>query len=619
MDILLTLILLLPLAGGVVNACFGKRLPRPVPVFIACGAVIGSLLAALGSFTLAAGDGYRLVLFTWLRSGNFQADVGLLFDPLAAIMTLMVTGVASLIHLYAAGYMEDDTDQVRFFALLNLFVFAMLTIVLADNLLLLFLGWEGVGFCSYGLIGFWYRKTENADAGRKAFIVTRIGDLFFAVALLWLFALFGTINLEGINAQVAGLDLTTITLLSLLLLIGACGKSAQLPLMSWLPDAMAGPTPVSALIHAATMVTAGVYLLCRMFPLVSLSPTAMAAIALVGIATALYAATCALAQNEIKRVLAYSTMSQVGYMFLAVGLGSVSAAMFHLISHAFFKALLFMAAGCVINLAGHENDIRRMGGLRQRSPLVFWLFIAGLLCLAGAPLTSGFFSKDLILATAYAQGDIFHQGLYGLGVATALLTSFYCFRLAYLVFGGDYRGDDLPHEPNSLMLWPLLPLALLGLGGGLLNLPHLLGGGSWLSGWLGREQDVLHLTLASEYLLIGTALAVFVLGWLLAALRYRRYIHRPASITGEFLLNGWRADELFDLLLVRPFKKIGRFCSQGVEIGLIEGVLGGTVRGCNDLGMRLRGLGAGKVYLYLQGLVWGFVVIVGWFLLRALI
>jgi len=619
MDILLTLILLLPLAGGVINACFGRRLPQPIPVFIACGAVLGSFLAALGSFTLASGDGYRLVLFTWLKSGNFQADVGLLFDPLAAIMTLMVTGVASLIHLYAAGYMEDDADQVRFFALLNLFVFAMLTIVLADNLLLLFLGWEGVGFCSYGLIGFWYRKTENADAGRKAFIVTRIGDLFFAVALLWLFALFGTISIEGINAQVAGLDMTTITLLSLLLLVGACGKSAQLPLMSWLPDAMAGPTPVSALIHAATMVTAGVYLLCRMFPLVSLSATAMAAIALVGIATALYAATCALAQNEIKRVLAYSTMSQVGYMFLAVGLGSVSAAMFHLLTHAFFKALLFMTAGCVINLAGHENDIRRMGGMRQRSPLVFWLFIAGILCLAGAPLTSGFFSKDLILATAFAQGDLFHQGLYGLGVFTALLTSFYCFRLAYLIFGGDYRGDELPHEPNGLMLWPLLPLALLGLGAGLLNLPHLFAGGSWLSAWLGREQDVLHLPLATEYLLTSTAVAVFVLGWLLAAFRYRHYVQRPASLVSDFLLKGWRADDLFDLLLVRPFKQIGRFCSQGVEIGVIEGVLNGAVRSCNGLGMRLRGLAVGKVNLYLYSLVWGFVLIVGWFLLRALI
>ncbi len=619
MDILLILILLLPLAGGVINACFGSRMPQPVPVFIACGAVIGSFLACLGSLTLAAGDGYRLVLFTWLKSGNFQADIGLLYDPLAAIMTLMVTGVASLIHLYAAGYMEDEPDQVRFFALLNLFVFAMLTIVLADNLLLLFLGWEGVGFCSYGLIGFWYRKTENADAGRKAFIVTRIGDLFFAVALLWLFALFGTISIEGINAQVSGLEVTTVTMISLLLLFGACGKSAQVPLMSWLADAMAGPTPVSALIHAATMVTAGVYLLCRMFPLVSLSSTAMAAIALVGIVTALYAATCALAQNEIKRVLAYSTMSQVGYMFLAVGLGSVSAAMFHLLTHAFFKALLFMTAGCLINLAGHENDIRRMGGMRQRSPLVFWLFLAGLLCLAGAPLTSGFFSKDLILATAFAHGDPFHLGLYGLGVMVAGLTSFYCFRLAYLVFAGDFRGDELPHEPSALMLWPLYPLAILGLTAGLLNLPHLFSGGSWLSGWLGRTQDVLHLSISIEYLLIGTAIAVFVLGWLLAALRYRKYSERQPSLVSEFLLNGWRVDDLFDLLLVRPFKKIGRFCSQGVEAGLIEGVLNGAARGCTDLGMRLRGLADGKVSAYLQGLVWGFVLIVGWFLLRALV
>ncbi len=619
MDILLTLILLLPLAGGVINACFGNRMPRPAPVFIASGAVIGSFLACLGSFTVAAGEGYRLVLFTWLKSGDFQADIGLLYDPLAAIMALMVTGVASLIHLYAAGYMEDDPDQVRFFALLNLFVFAMLTIVLADNLLLLFLGWEGVGFCSYGLIGFWYRKTENADAGRKAFIVTRTGDLFFTVALLWLFAIFGTVSIEGINAGVADLDLTTATVISLLLLFGACGKSAQVPLMSWLPDAMAGPTPVSALIHAATMVTAGVYLLCRLFPLVSLSPLALAVIALIGIATAFYAATCALAQNEIKRVLAYSTMSQVGYMFLAVGLGSVSAAMFHLLTHAFFKALLFMTAGCLINLAGHENDIRRMGGMRQRSPLVFWLFIAGLLCLAGAPLTSGFFSKDLILATAFAHGDPFHLGLYGLGVATAALTSLYCFRLAYLVFAGDFRGEELPHEPNSLMLWPLYPLAIIGLGAGLLNLPHLFAGGSWLSGWLDRSQDVLHLSLNTEYLLIAAAVAVFVLGWLVAGLRYRKYTEHQPSLVSRFLLSGWRVDNVFDVLLVQPFRNIGRFCSQGVEIGLIEGILNGAARGCTDLGSRLRGFADGKVSAYLQGLVWGFVLIIGWFLLRALI
>lgn len=616
MALLLILILILPLLGGVINACWGSRLPRPLPVLIASGAVIGSFLACLGVLP-EAGEGLRTTLFTWLSSGNFRAEVGLLLDPLAAGMALMVTGVASLIHLYAAGYMDEDSDQARFFSLLNLFVFAMLTIVLADNLLLMFLGWEGVGFCSYGLIGFWYRKTENATAGRKAFIVTRIGDLFFTVGLLWLFALLGTIGIEEINSRVLELDPTTVTILSLLLLGGACGKSAQLPLMTWLPDAMAGPTPVSALIHAATMVTAGVYLLCRMFPLVSLSPLAMGVIATVGVLTAFYAASCALAQREIKRVLAYSTMSQVGYMFLAVGVGSVSGAMFHLLTHAFFKALLFMGAGCLINLAGHENDIYQMGGMRQRSKPVFWLFIAGLFCLAGAPLTGGFFSKDLILATAFAKGDLFHLGIYGLGVLTAAITSFYSFRLAYLVFAGEFRGEELPHELPKLMLWTLPPLAVLGLAGGLLNLPHLFGGHSWLTAWLGREGEMLQLSLQNEYLLIGTAVAVFLLGWLLAHLRYRKFSSRAPGMVTAFLSAGWYFDAFYDRLLLRPFRTFCRFCWQGVEMGLINGLLDGLAFGCLRWGQGLRLLADGKISRYLQGLAWGFLLIVGWFLLRA--
>lgn len=616
MALLLTLTLLLPLVGGVVNSCFGNRLPRPVPIIIASGAVIGSFLACLGALP-AAEEGLRVTLFTWLQSGDFQANVGLLFDPLAAIMTLMVTGVASLIHLYAAGYMEEDPDQTRFFALLNLFVFAMLTIVLADNLLLMFLGWEGVGFCSYGLIGFWYKKRENANAGRKAFIVTRIGDLFFTIGVLWLFKEFGTIGIEAINGRVGELDLTTVTAISLLLLGGACGKSAQVPLMTWLPDAMAGPTPVSALIHAATMVTAGVYLLCRMFPLVSLSPLALGAIAVVGAGTALYAATCAISQREIKRVLAYSTMSQVGYMFMAVGVGSVSAAMFHLLTHAFFKALLFMGAGCLINLAGHENDIYLMGGLRKYSKPVFWLFMAGLLCLAGAPLTGGFFSKDLILASAFAQGDLFHLAIYGVGIITAAMTAFYSFRLAYLVFAGDFRGDELPHELPGLMIWPLLPLAVLGLFGGLLNLPHLFGGHSWLSEWLGRDHDALHLDLSQEYLLIGIAVSVFVLGWFLAYLRYRKFIERSPAAISVFLLNGWRFDALFDKILLRPFNLLCRFTWQGLEIGLVEGMVGGVARTFNSWGVLLRQLATGRISNYLQGFVWGLLLIIGWFLLRA--
>ena len=617
MAVLLTLTLLLPLAGGIINACFGNRLPRPVPVIIACGSVIASFLACLGALPGAGGEGLRVTLFSWMSSGTFQADIGLLFDPLAAIMTLMVTGVASLIHLYAAGYMEEDPDQTRFFALLNLFVFAMLTIVLADNLLLMFLGWEGVGFCSYGLIGFWYRQRENAEAGRKAFIVTRIGDLFFTVGLLWLFKLFGTIGIEAINGRATELDPLTVTLVALLLLGGACGKSAQLPLMTWLPDAMAGPTPVSALIHAATMVTAGVYLLCRMFPLVSLSPLALGAIALIGVLTALYAATCALGQREIKRVLAYSTMSQVGYMFLAVGVGSVSAAMFHLLTHAFFKALLFMAAGCVINLAGHENDIYLMGGMRRRSQTVFWLFLAGLVCLAGAPLTGGFFSKDMILAAAYAKGSPFYLTIYGLGVATAALTSFYSFKLGYLVFAGDYRGEELPHELPGLMTWPLVPLAVLGLFGGLLNLPHLFGGHSWLSAWLVRQGDVLDLPVAVEYRLTGLAIAVFVLGWLLAHLRYYRFKARESGALSEFLLAGWRFDGLYRRLLIRPFNDFGRFCWQGLEEGLVNGLLDGIAATFVSWGQSLRLLANGRISSYLQGFIWGLLIIVGWFLLRA--
>lgn len=615
MELLLALIPILPLLGGVFNACWGSRLPRPLQAIVASGAVIASFLAALGCWS-GVEAGVRTTLFTWLSSGSFSAEVGLLLDPLAAVMTLMVTGVASLIHLYAAGYMEEEADQARFFSQLNLFVFAMLTIILADNLLLMFLGWEGVGFCSYGLIGFWYRKTENAIAGRKAFIVTRIGDLFFTIGLLWLFALFGTIGIDAINARAAELDPATLTIISLLLLGGACGKSAQLPLMTWLPDAMAGPTPVSALIHAATMVTAGVYLLCRMFPLVSLSPVALGVVACVGALGAFYAASCALAQREIKRVLAYSTMSQVGYMFLAVGLGSVSAAMFHLITHAFFKALLFMGAGCLINLAGHENDIFQMGGMRQRSKPVFCLFIAGLFCLAGAPLTGGFFSKDLILASAFAKGDPFHLALYALGVLTAGITSLYSFRLAYLVFAGDFRGEELPHELPKLMIWTLPLLALFGLTGGLLNLPHLFGGHSWLSVWLGRESDILQLSLASEYLLLGIAATVFLLGWLLAHLRYRKFVEREPTWLSRFLLEGWRFDAFYDRLLIRPFRGLCRFCWQGGDLGLIDGLVEGFARTCFSLGHTIRFLADGKISRYLQGFAWGVLLIVGWFLLQ---
>ncbi len=613
---LLLLLIILPLTGGVLNACFGCRLPRQMRALLAISSVLASFVLTLICWPLAADGGTQVTLFTWLKSSGLQADIGLFFDPLAASMTLMVTGVASLIHIYAAGYMEYEEDQARFFALLNLFVFAMLCILLADNLLLLFLGWEGVGFCSYGLIGFWYQKKENALAGRKAFIVTRIGDLFFTIALLWLFALLGTVNIAEINLRATELDPLLITPLVLLLLGGACGKSAQLPLMTWLPDAMAGPTPVSALIHAATMVTAGVYLLCRLFPLVSLSSVGMATIACIGAATALYAASCALEQREIKRVLAYSTMSQIGYMFMAVGVGSVAAAINHLLVHAFFKALLFMGAGALIHLAGGENDIFKMGGLKQKNPFLFWLFLIGILCLAGAPLTGGFFSKDAILLTAFSRGDGLSAILWGVGVFTAGLTSFYSFRLLYLVFFGDYRGDKSAHHLSPLLIWTLPLLALLGLFGGLINLPHFYGGSEMLSHWLGVA-PALELPLPTEIGLLALMTLFFVAGWLPAHLFYRKYQPEAETPWRRFLLQGWRFDALYERVILQPYRFVANFCWIGGDKALIDGVIEGIGRTLLHWGGYFRQLATGQVSFYLQGFAWGLLLMLGWLLLKA--
>ncbi len=613
---LLFLIPLLPLVCGVANALFGMRLPGRLTGALAVVGVAASTLLTLGLWPLSAGEGTSAVLYTWLASGDLSVPVAIRFDALSAPMTLMVTAVSTLIHLYAVGYMKHEQDRARFFALLNLFVFAMLTIVLADNLLLLFLGWEGVGFCSYALIGFWYRKKENADAGRKAFLVTRVGDVFLGIALLWLFALTGTLSITAINAQAPTLAAGTVTLLALLLLGGACGKSAQLPLMTWLPDAMAGPTPVSALIHAATMVTAGVYLLCRLFPLVSLSPVAMAAIASVGALTALYAASCALAQREIKRVLAYSTMSQVGYMFLAVGAGTVAGAMFHLFTHAFFKALLFMGAGCVIHLAGGENDIFRMGGLARRNRTVFWLFLAGSLCLAGAPLTGGFFSKDAILLAAFAAGSPLYRALWGVGILTALLTSFYTFRLLYLVFAGENRGEADGHHLPGSMVWTLVPLALAGVAGGLLNLPPLFGGEEALHHRLGPlAGSTIQVSHALEWTLAGLALLLFLAGWFIARARYRRFPGEPAGSLPSFLRQGWQADRVVETLILVPFRGLARFFWRGSDLALIDGLLEGSARACRQGGEYLRRLATGKVSSYLAAFAWGLLVILGYFLL----
>ena len=473
-------IIFLPFLGAFILAAAGRNLSRKTVETIACASVLGSFLMATFAFFSPGPKTQMVPLFSWIHAGSFSAPMSVHWDPLAAIMALMVTFVSSVIHLYSVGFMRDDEDYVRFFCYLNLFVFAMLVVTLADNMLFFYLGWEGVGFCSYALIGFWYADVVKAAAGRKAFILTRIGDVAFGIAIAFFLFLFDDLSLSSINARAGMLSPAQASILGFLLLWAAVGKSAQLPLAVWLPDAMAGPTPVSALIHAATMVTAGVYLLMTFFPILSLSPDVLLVTAVVGAVTALFAACAALAQRDIKRVLAYSTISQVSYMFLGVGAGDVTGSMFHLLSHAFFKALLFLAAGCIIQALYEEHDILRMGNLRRRLPGVFPLFLAGALSLGAIPPFGGFFSKDHILMATYSHPESVYKFLWGLGEFTALLTTLYTFRLFFLLFMGKpsqaLEGDREMREvrlvPRFMSMDPLA-LGYSFLGGRCIEPPRI--------------------------------------------------------------------------------------------------------------------------------------------------
>jgi len=626
MKLYLSLILLLPLLGGVVNALAGRLLSRRVVEALACIVVWGSFGSALLAYFGYRGP-VKVVLFTWLAAFDLQAPVSLYLDPLSLVMVLMITFVCGLIHIYSVAYMAGDEGYVRFFFLLNLFVFAMLMLVLAENLPLLYLGWEGVGFCSYALIGFWYRDENNATAGRKAFIVTRIGDTAFAIAVVWMFRLFSTLSLTEINRMGFLVPAGVVTGIGLLLLIGAMGKSAQMPLMVWLPDAMAGPTPVSALIHAATMVTAGVYLLARMFPLIGASVGATAAIAVTGGVTAFYAATCALAQRDLKRVLAYSTISQIGYMMLGIGAGAITAATFHLLVHAFFKALLFLGAGCVIAAMHHEQDMFKMEGLAKRIPLTYWPFLAGAVCLAGLPLTGGFFSKDSILAAVWQKGGALFGTLYLLGLLTALLTSVYTFRMVYLVFGGvQPSASSLPpgevkeggRGVPRLMEAILIPLALLGLFGGILNLPSFLGGG-WLGGLFtplagegGSEPspslEMVLQTMAGFVALTGLAIAHYRYGGIR---RQERIAAASGPVTSvvAFFLAGWRFDDLYRQLFIRPFEALSRFFWERIDEGVIDDTLDRMARMLGRSGERLGAWTTGRVSVYLLSFAAGMALI----------
>jgi NADH-quinone oxidoreductase subunit L len=618
MPLYLSLMLLFPLLGAIISTVLGRILPRRLVEIIACAAVGGSFVCAV-LIALAYHGPQTVVLSEWLADFDLLAPIALYLDPLSVSLSVMIGFVCGLIHIYSVFYMAEDQDYPRFFALLNLFVFAMLTLVLAENLPLLYLGWEGVGLCSYLLIGFWYTDRNNADAGRKAFITTRIGDTALAIGLAWLFQLFGTLSITQLNGMGFLMPPSIITAIGLLFLVGAMGKSAQVPLMVWLPDAMAGPTPVSALIHAATMVTAGVYLLARMFPLIGGSSTVAAAIAVTGAVTAFYGATCALVQRDLKRILAYSTISQIGYMTLGVGAGAITAATFHLLVHAFFKALLFLGAGCVITAMHHEQDIYKMGGLRRTLPVTFWCFLAGAACLAGIPLTGGFFSKDSILAAVWMKGGSYYL-LYVLGLLTALITAFYTFRMVYLVFGGS-NGHPHIHGQLRIMQLVLVPLAILGLCGGFLDLPGYLGGGflsHFFAGIPGNAPaEASH---ATELALQGLAAGIALLGLAGAHVRYagnaravrlrESLQHLPPHL--EFLFRGWYFDRLYHAVLIRPYQLLSEFLWQRIDEGTIDDALDRFAAGIGLSGKALGGWSTGRISVYILSFAAGGALILGY-------
>jgi NADH-quinone oxidoreductase subunit L len=623
----LGLILLFPLIGVLFNIFLGRRAGRAVVNVVAPGLIFLAFGASLWAFalllTMPRGAALVLTLWPWIEAGAFHVDIALRFDALTAVMALVVTGVGALIHLYSDGYMAEDDDYARFFAYMNLFAFSMLTLVLADNLLLMFVGWEGVGLCSYLLIAFWYDNPEFAYNGRKAFIANRIGDAGFVLGILtvvWVLATHGvwTLTFTGMAAHRDVLR-PVATLIALLLFLGATGKSAQIPLYVWLPDAMVGPTPVSALIHAATMVTAGVYMIVRLNFLYVLSPSAMTVVAVVGAVTSFFAATVAIVQPDIKRVLAYSTISQIGYMMLAVGVGAFAAGIFHLMTHAFFKSLLFLCAGSVIHALAGEQDMNRMGGLRRQMPITWLTMLIAGLAISGIPPFAGFFSKDLILESTYSSGFVW---LWALGAVTAGLTAFYMFRLLFMTFHGDSRVEPAKarhlHESPPVMAVPLIALAILSIVGGWPGLPEGILWGNAFERFLapiaptftgapataGMTTSTLS-AIASALALAGIAIAwVFYLGSPGLPGRWAEGLRGFYKL----LLGKYYIDELYNALISRPLFWISQFVLfRGIDSGVIDGIVDGTGLGVEGGGEGLRRLETGNVqhyaFVYLLGVL----------------
>ncbi|MBP6822374.1 MAG: NADH-quinone oxidoreductase subunit L [Acidobacteria bacterium] len=691
-------ITLAPLIGAIINGLFGKRLGEKAVGAIACGTVAISASLSFGAFSKLLGtepgtDGVRRIqdhFFTWISVGSFEADFAYLLDPLSGVYILFITGVGLLIHIYATAYMHGDPGYYRFFAYLNLFMFMMLTLVLGDNLLLLFVGWEGVGLCSYLLIGFFIKWNVAGDAAKKAFIVNRIGDFGFMIATFLVFTTFGTISFVSKNigghevasfltqAASPAILVGSTTAIALLLFVGACGKSAQIPLFVWLPDAMAGPTPVSALIHAATMVTAGVYLTARCSAVVVKSPTAMVVIAVIGAATAIFAATIGLAQNDIKKVLAYSTVSQLGYMFLACGVGAFTAGIFHVMTHAFFKALLFLGAGSVIHGAHEEQDIRKMGGFRKYMPFTFATMFVGWLAISGFPLLSGFFSKDEILWQTWSAGHMPHflglplnKVLWGIAALTALLTAIYMTRMMVMTFFGEERfgkahddhghashghGDDhghhgKPHESGWLMVGPLVVLAVLSLVGGWVGIPAAMGGSNHFEHFLApviahvqphgeaaahapateghgaaavaatESHSAAPAAKAEEHHDTSTELALtglsVLLGLLGIGIGFAVFGKKPLTQMPKILEDKYNIDELYDEVVVHPIETVSR---EGlwkiVDVKLIDGFVNGAARLFGGISGVLRYTQTGYARNYAAVILIGAVVVIGYFIVQ---
>ena len=583
-DLLIKLIPIFPLLAVISNGLLGSRYSHEVAHRLAWGSVGLSFLCTIGVFTdiLRTGVAHEVIAYQWIFGGDLTINLAYLVDPLTCVMLLVVTGVGFLIHVYSVGYMHGEAGFTRFFTYMNLFMVSMLLLVMGNNYVVLFIGWEGVGLCSYLLIGYYYDKVSAAKAATKAFVVNRIGDAGFLLAIFLIFVNFKTLDYTKVFAQVSQLSPEMATAIALCLLVGAVGKSAQLPLYTWLPDAMEGPTPVSALIHAATMVTAGVYMIVRNHAIFDLSPTAMGIVGLIGGCTALFAATIGLVQTDIKRVLAYSTVSQLGYMFLACGVGAYTAAIFHLMTHAFFKALLFLSAGSVIHALSGEQDIRKMGGLASKIPSTHKLFLIGTVAIAGIPPLAGFWSKDEIMAHAFTHH---HYLLYGMAAIGALLTSFYMFRLTYLTFYGrsrmDHHTEAHVHESPLVMVGPLTALGVLSLFGGALGFPPEHG---WLHGFLAPVAGTGSEHAASTGLVLTLmmgATGIALLGWGLAHYLYSispgtadRWSER---FSGAYttLLNKYYVDELFDRVFVEPTKRLGELLDwfdRTVLDGIVRGV-----------------------------------------------